>query len=151
MMQVDELDFADDLTLLLHTQQQMQEKTTSVAEAPAVVGLNIHKGKSKIFRYNTTRTKQITLDEEALENVNTYTYLDSITNDHGGSDIDVKARNDKPRAAYLKVNNIWNSKQMSVNQHQGQNFQYKCQNSSTVWSGKLQNNESHHPQDTSVY
>uniref|UniRef100_A0A183JWW4 ZM domain-containing protein n=1 Tax=Schistosoma curassoni TaxID=6186 RepID=A0A183JWW4_9TREM len=27
----------------------------------------------------------------------------------------------------------------------------KCQNSSTVWGGNLDNYESHHPQDTSVY
>ncbi|VDO68891.1 unnamed protein product [Schistosoma margrebowiei] len=31
------------------------------------------------------------------------------------------------------------------------NFQYKCQNSSTVWGGNLENYESHHPEDTSVY
>ncbi|VDP35841.1 unnamed protein product [Schistosoma mattheei] len=36
----------------------------------------------------------------------------------------------------------------TVNQHQGQNFQYKCQNCSTVWSGNLENYESHHPEDT---
>ncbi|VDP18586.1 unnamed protein product [Schistosoma margrebowiei] len=52
-MQLDDLDFADDLSLLSQTQQQMQEKTTSVAAASAAVGLNIHKGKSKVLRYNT--------------------------------------------------------------------------------------------------
>ncbi|VDP45978.1 unnamed protein product [Schistosoma curassoni] len=45
-MQLDDLDFADDLALLSQTQQQMQEKTISVAAASAAVGLNIHKGKS---------------------------------------------------------------------------------------------------------
>ncbi|VDO75375.1 unnamed protein product [Schistosoma margrebowiei] len=45
-MQLDDLDFADDLALLSQTQQQMQEKTNSVAAASAAVGLNIHKGKS---------------------------------------------------------------------------------------------------------
>ncbi|VDO76888.1 unnamed protein product [Schistosoma margrebowiei] len=43
-MQLDDLDFANDLALLSHT-QQMQGKTTSVAADPAAVGLNIHKGK----------------------------------------------------------------------------------------------------------
>ncbi|VDP78768.1 unnamed protein product [Schistosoma curassoni] len=52
-MQLGDLDFADDVALLSHTQQQMQEKTISVAAASAAVGLNIHKGKSKILRYNT--------------------------------------------------------------------------------------------------
>ncbi|VDP37860.1 unnamed protein product [Schistosoma margrebowiei] len=48
-MQLYDLDFADDLTLLSQTQQQMQEKTTNVTAASAAVGLNIHKGKSKIL------------------------------------------------------------------------------------------------------
>ncbi|VDP73065.1 unnamed protein product, partial [Schistosoma curassoni] len=61
MMQLDGLDFADELALLLHTQQQMQEKTASVAAASAAVGLNMHKKKSKILRYNTASTNRITL------------------------------------------------------------------------------------------
>ncbi|VDO72770.1 unnamed protein product [Schistosoma margrebowiei] len=42
-MQLGDLDFADDLSLLSQTQQQMHEKTTSVAAASAAVGLNINK------------------------------------------------------------------------------------------------------------
>ncbi|VDP56962.1 unnamed protein product [Schistosoma curassoni] len=150
-MQLDDLDFADDLALLSQTQQQMQEKTNSVAAASAAVGLNIHKGKNKILRYNTTRTNQITLNTEALEDVKTFTYLGSIIDEHGGSDADVKAWISKARAAYLRLRNIWNSKQLSVKQHQGQNFQYKCQHSSTVWGRNLENYESHHPENTGVY
>ncbi|VDP22608.1 unnamed protein product [Schistosoma margrebowiei] len=60
-MQLDDLDFANDLTLLSHTQQQMQKKTISVAAASAAVGLNIHKGKSKILQHNTACTNRITL------------------------------------------------------------------------------------------
>ncbi|VDP47448.1 unnamed protein product [Schistosoma mattheei] len=95
-MQLDDLDFADDLALLSQTQQQMQEKTTSVA----AVGFNIHKGKSKIFRYNTACTNRIPIDGEDLEDFETFTYLGSIIDEHGGSDEDVKARISKARAAY---------------------------------------------------
>ncbi|VDO48420.1 unnamed protein product [Schistosoma margrebowiei] len=116
-MQLDNLDFADDLALLSHTQQQMQEKTTCVA----AVGLNIHKEKIWILRYNTTCTNQITLDGEAFEDVKTFTYLGSIIDEHGGSGADMKARIGKARVEYLQLKNIWNSKQ-----HQGQNLQYKC-------------------------
>ncbi|VDO97173.1 unnamed protein product [Schistosoma margrebowiei] len=79
----------------------MQEKTSAAA-----VGLNIHKGKSKILRHNTACTNRITLDREALEDVKTFTYLGSIIDEHGGSDADVKARVDKSRAAYLQLKNI---------------------------------------------
>ncbi|VDP76982.1 unnamed protein product, partial [Schistosoma mattheei] len=59
----------------------------NVAAASAAVGLNIHKGKSKVLRYTTACT----------------------------SDADVKARIGKARAAYLQLKNIWNSKQLSTN------------------------------------
>ncbi|VDO89420.1 unnamed protein product [Schistosoma curassoni] len=87
----------------------MQEKTSTAADAPAV-GLNIHKGKSKILRHNTACSNRITLDGEDLEDVKTFTYLGSIIDELGGSDADVKARVGKSRAAYLQLKNIWNSK-----------------------------------------
>ncbi|VDP60543.1 unnamed protein product [Schistosoma curassoni] len=105
-MQLDDLDFADDLVLLSHTQQQIQEKTTSVAAASAAVGLNTHKGKSRILRYNTECTNPITIDGGDLEDVKTFTYLGSIIDEHGGSDADVEARIGKARAAYLQLKNI---------------------------------------------
>ncbi|VDP55829.1 unnamed protein product, partial [Schistosoma curassoni] len=74
-MQLDDLDFADDLAFLSQTQQQMQEKTTSVGAASAAVGLNIHKGESEILLYNTTCNNRVTLDGEDLEDVKTFTYL----------------------------------------------------------------------------
>ena len=99
-MQLDDLDFEDDLALLSQTQQQMKEKTTSVAAASAAVGLNINKEKSKTLRYNTICTNQITLDGEALEDVETiFTYLGSIVDEHGESDADVRSRIGKARAA----------------------------------------------------
>ncbi|VDP46317.1 unnamed protein product [Schistosoma margrebowiei] len=103
------------MALLSQTQKQMQEKTTSVAAASAAVGLNIHKGKSEILRYNTTCNNPITLDGGDSEDVKTFTYLGSIIDEQGGSDADVKARIGKARAAYLQVRNVWNSKQLSTN------------------------------------
>ncbi|VDP18945.1 unnamed protein product [Schistosoma margrebowiei] len=80
-----------------------------------------------------------------------YLYLGSIIDEHGGSDADVKARIGKAISAYLQLRNVWNSKQLSMNQHQGQDFQYKCQDSSTVWGRNLENHESNHPENTRVY
>ncbi|VDP57991.1 unnamed protein product [Schistosoma mattheei] len=114
-MQLDDLDFADDLALLTQSQQQVQEKNTSVVPASAAVGLDIHKRNSKILRYNTTCTNPITTDGEDMEDVKTFTYLGSIIDEHGGSHADVKARISKARAVYLQLKNIWNSKKLSTN------------------------------------
>ncbi|VDP03731.1 unnamed protein product [Schistosoma mattheei] len=150
-MKLDDPDFADDLALLSHAQEQMQEETTNVAAASAAVGLIIHKGKSKNFPYNTACTNPITIDGEDSEDVKTSTYLGSIIDEHDKSDVDVTALIGKERAAYLQLKNIWNSKQLSVNRYQRRNFQCKCQDSSTVWGRNLENYESHHPEHTSVY
>ncbi|VDO48516.1 unnamed protein product [Schistosoma margrebowiei] len=91
------------------------QKTTSVAAASATVGLSIHKGKSKILRYNTACTNPITIDGEDLEDDKTFTYLGSIIGEHGGPIADVKARIGKARASYLQLKVIWNSKQLSTN------------------------------------
>ncbi|VDP15945.1 unnamed protein product [Schistosoma margrebowiei] len=91
------------------------QKMTSVAAASAAVCLNIHKEKSKILRYNTACTNPVTIDGEDLKDVKTFTYSGSIIDEHSGSDADVKGRIGKVRAAYLQLNNIWNSKQLSTN------------------------------------
>ena len=73
-MLLDNSDFKDDLTLLSHQQQQMQVKTASVA-----AGLNRHKKETKILKYNTERTNTITLGRETIEEMESLTYLGSVT------------------------------------------------------------------------
>ncbi|VDO74596.1 unnamed protein product [Schistosoma margrebowiei] len=128
-MQLDDLDFADDLALLsfTHPHQQMQVKTTTVAAALEAVGLNIHMGNRKILKYNTENTKPITFGGEALEHVQTFTY--SIIDKCGESDVDLKSIIGKPKTAFLQLKNICNSKQLSVNQYPSHNLQCERQHS----------------------
>ena len=112
--QLDDLDFADDIALVSHTQQQMQEKTNLLAENSACLGLNVHKGKSKVLKVNTTCTSPITLNGEALEEVENFTYLGSIVNNLGGTDADVKTRLGKARTAFIQLRNIWNSRDLHI-------------------------------------
>ncbi|VDO63010.1 unnamed protein product [Schistosoma curassoni] len=94
--QLFDLDFADDLALLSHTHEQLQMKTTNVAAASMMVGVNIQKGTTKILKYNTENTNSITLDGKTLEHAGSFTYLDSsIIDEQGGSDADVKVPDDR--------------------------------------------------------
>ncbi|VDP33308.1 unnamed protein product [Schistosoma margrebowiei] len=94
-MHLDDLDFADELALLSHTHQKM---------------------KSTTLKYNTKNTNATTLRGETLEDVETFAYLvNSIIDEQRGSDADVKGRIDKTRAAFIQLNNIWNSKLLSTN------------------------------------
>ncbi|VDO84783.1 unnamed protein product [Schistosoma margrebowiei] len=105
-MQLDDLDIANDLDILSYTQQQMQDKKTSVAAASEALDLNIHKRKSKILQYNTVCNNPITLDGEDLKDVKIFTYMGSIIDEHGGSDADLRVRIGKARTAYLQFKNI---------------------------------------------
>lgn len=111
--QLDDLDFADDLALLSHTQQQMQEKTSIVAANSARIGLIIHKGKSKVLKVHATSTQPIMLDEKALEEVESFVYLGSIVDKQGGTDADVRIRVGKARAAFQQLKNVWVSRCLS--------------------------------------
>ena len=50
--QLDDLDFADDLALLSHNHQQMQEKTSDLHHNSVQVGQMLNKQKTKILRIN---------------------------------------------------------------------------------------------------
>ena len=63
-----------------------------MAENSTRLGLNVHKGKSKLLKVSSANTLPIVLDGEALEEVDDFTYLGSIVNKQGGTNADVRAR-----------------------------------------------------------
>ena len=113
--QLNDLDFADDIALLSHNQQQMQQKTSDVAENSAKLGLNIHKGKSKVLKVNTIGTTPVVLEGSPLEEVESFTYLGSIVDKQGGTDADVRIRIHKARTAFILLKDIWTARDLSTN------------------------------------
>lgn len=89
---MDDLDFADDPVHLSHIQHQMKGKIGSIAAASSEVGLNIHKEKNKVIKYETESTIQVTIDVVSLKVVEAVTYLGSIVDKQGGSDAGVKSQ-----------------------------------------------------------
>ncbi|VDO52017.1 unnamed protein product [Schistosoma margrebowiei] len=75
----------------------------------------LNQGENQGPQIQTENSNPITLDGETLEDVESFTYLESIIDEQGGSDADVKARIGKARTAFLQLKNIWNSKQLSTN------------------------------------
>ncbi len=112
--QLDDLEFADDLALLSHSQQQMQGKINVVAFMSSQVGLNVHKDKTKILKVNTTSTEPIILNGIPLKEVQSFTYLGSIIVQQGGTDADVKARIGKVRVGFIQLKNIWASRELET-------------------------------------
>ena len=123
--QLDDLDFADDLALLSHTQLQMQDKTDTVSYNSTRIGLNIHPTKTKVLSINATNTNKVTLGGKDLEEVESFTYLGSNVDKSGGTDADVRVRIGKARAAFNQLKNIWHSSTI-ISQIKDKDLQHNC-------------------------
>ena len=111
--QLDDLDFADDIALLSHNHEQMQNKTKLLKDASQAIGLKIHPGKSKILKVKTVGTDNIMVGNNQLEVVSEFTYLGSIVDDKGGTGADIKARIGKARIAFSSLNKVWKDRNIS--------------------------------------
>ena len=72
--QLDDLDFADDLALLSHSHEQMQEKTDLLNLVSAQTGLNINMNNTKIMKANTKSKNVVTVGGKPLEETDCFTY-----------------------------------------------------------------------------
>ena len=71
-------DFADDLALLSHSHQQMQDtKTELLHTASTQLALNINRHKTHIMKANTMNNNRITMNGEPLEETDSFTYIGS--------------------------------------------------------------------------
>ncbi|KAK7112380.1 hypothetical protein V1264_011846 [Littorina saxatilis] len=104
----------DDLALLSHNFNQMQDKTTRLAATSATTGLGINKRKTELLKIHTTANTPVTVGGEPIREVESFVYLGSVIDRQGGTDRDVAARTRKARAAYIMLKNIWASREISI-------------------------------------
>ena len=97
-----------------HNHKQMQDKTNKLATTSLGLGLRINKKKTNIMKINTPTNNPVTVDNEPIQEVDSFTYLGSILDTQGGTDRDVTARVGKARAAFIILKNIWASKQIAM-------------------------------------
>ena len=58
---MEDIDFADDITLVSHRQKDMQDKTSSVGATGSEIGLKVNIPKTKSLRANQTSDDPIIL------------------------------------------------------------------------------------------
>ena len=92
----------------------MQRKTETLDRISARTGLKIHAGKTKVLRIKAATDAPITLHDEPLEDVQSFTYLGSVLNVEGGNNEDIKIRIQKARAAFVMLRKIWNAKEIKT-------------------------------------
>ena len=82
-MQLDDLNFTDDLALLSHNHSQMQDKTTLLETTSAGTGLKINRKQTELMKMNTTANATVTVGGKFIREVEPFVYL--------GSMVDLKA------------------------------------------------------------
>ena len=108
----------DDLDLALGSSftqpEEMQEKTSLIETTAAMLELNVNKCKTNIMKINSKNNSPITLQGDVLDEVQSITYLGRIVGTNGGTYVsDVRARIGKTRAAFIVLNTIWKSREIS--------------------------------------
>nr|KAG5703440.1 hypothetical protein BaRGS_022489 [Batillaria attramentaria] len=112
--QLEDLDFADDIALLSHKQQDAQEKLNRVAEEAKKTGLKINISKTEVMRVNHKQHDPIQLHQEDIKEVDKFIYLGSVVSKDGGTDEDIKSRTNKARHAFRTLRPIWRSTALSL-------------------------------------
>ena len=112
--QLDDLDFADDLALLAHIQNQMHDKTCRLETFSAKTGLRINPRKTELIKIYTTANTPITVGGKPIKEVESYVYLGSTITKQGGTDEDVTSRIGKIRGAFIMLKKVWTSKEIST-------------------------------------
>ena len=111
---LEDLDFADDLALLSHTHQHLQEKTSRLQKFSGQIGLKINIKKTEVMVLNNNSNTSVQLNEENLKICETFTYLGSTVKIDGGTDTDINKRLAKARAVFSNLNRVWKSSQYTT-------------------------------------
>lgn len=111
---LENLDFADDLALVLHTHQRMQEKTTQLWTYAQLVGLNISQKKTEVMLLNVSNPTTEQVNGEDLPAIVEFPYLGSTVRHDGGAGSDIKNRLNKTRNTFGMHSNVWRSSQYNT-------------------------------------
>ena len=122
MKQLEDLDFADDISLLSHKQQDAQEKLCRVAAEAEKTGLQINIGKTEAMRVNNKQDDPLRLHQENIKEVDKWVvYLGSVVSKdggggrgEGGTEEDIKCPINKARHAFNTLRPIWRSTALSL-------------------------------------
>ena len=98
-----DLDYADDLSILDESVSKMNEFLEVLRVQGAKIGLKINVKKTKSLRLGISEDEQVTLGNEKIDQVGSFTYLGSIISKDGGSSEDVKSRIAKAQGVFFTV------------------------------------------------
>ena len=111
---LEDLDYADDLGLMSHRLEDIQQKTERLNETAITIGLKVNKRKTQVLRKNVTTITPVTLEGTPLEDVEEFVYLGSKVTTSGDCDQEINARISKANQAFAMLRTIWSSASLST-------------------------------------
>ena len=106
---LEDLDFADDLALLSHTWQHIQEKTDWLSIFSNHVGLTIGLKKTGAMCVKVPSPTEIRVRGQGIQYTDKFTYLGSVLCRDGGTVVDIRNRLNKARNAFMSLRSVWRS------------------------------------------
>ena len=109
-----DLDYADDLSILDESVSRMKEVLEILRVQGARIGLKINVKKTKSLRLGISEDEKVTLGNEKIDQVGSFTYLGSIISKDGGSSEDVKYRIAKAQGVFSQLKKVWKNRKISL-------------------------------------
>ena len=107
---LDDLDYADGISLLSSRQRDMQEKTNRLNETAQKLGLKANTSKTKLMKMNHKSNDPVTINNRDIDEVSEFTYMGSKIATDEDSEREDNSRITKANQSFAMVKNIWKSK-----------------------------------------
>ena len=118
-----DVDYADDLAALDNTKEGLQETTDLIVKYSAYSGLAVNVGKTEAMAvskqasqmpYTENDTLAISIGDEIVKQCSEFKYLGAIICGDNNLARELTARIGKATGAFNRLNNIWNSRSISI-------------------------------------
>ena len=110
---LEDLDYADNLSVLSSRFIDIQDKSTRLFEIAKYTGLTINTAKTKTMRVNCRNNNAVVIDNNEVEDVDSFVYLGATLDKTGGTEADIKRRLALARAAFASLHRIWKTTKYS--------------------------------------
>lgn len=98
--------------LFYRAQNNIQQKVRNLNINRKATGLKINSEKTKLLRLNTTNNEMVQVDDQDIDDLESFVYLGALVSTSGTED-DIKARLGKARTTYSKLGTIWKNSQLT--------------------------------------
>ena len=110
---LEDMDFADDISLFSQTYHHMQMKSNNISKEAKKIGLKINDRKTKVMKTNCRHNSHIIMNGKPIEEVTDFCYLGSTLSCDGEVMKEISIRIGKATSAFNKLSNIWKSRRIS--------------------------------------